>query len=242
MAEEYQPFPQLKKVSNGFNLQGLDLRLSPYIQPDGEFIRLVNVDPYPQGAISKRRGYVTLLGTSTGSAVNTLFDWHQNDGTTFWLYKASGSNLEYSVQGTGNWTLASNGTIAAGSAVGFAVLNNTLMVGDGSGSTRHSTNGISFTNTTGAPVARYFTTFTNKIYAAQGTNPTINASVTGDPTNWNTTGTSDGTSVTISGPGGFNSIMTVANRMVASKTSGNMYRWDGINLLDMAVTIGPSSA
>src|SRR5258708_27487301 len=105
-------------VKQIFNFQGLDLRLSPFLQPDGEFIKLVNVDPYPQGALSKRKGYTNLLGTLDGSAVTGLFDWHKDDGTTFNLYRTSGSQLAYSIQGTGAWTLCGNGTVAAGSWVG----------------------------------------------------------------------------------------------------------------------------
>lgn len=241
MAESYGPQPGLR-ISDAFNLQGMNLRLSPFLQGEGEFLRLINVDPYPQGALKRRAGYTTLLGTPDNGTVTNLFDWHQDNGTTFWLYRTSGSALYYSQQGTGAWTLAGNGTISNGSSVGYAVVNNTLTIGDGVGSTRYSTDGQSFTNTTGAPVARYFADFQQKVWAAQGTNPALVSSVTGDPTNWGFTGTSDGTTVTISAPGGFNSLQKTGNRLIAGKTSGNMFKWDGYTLLDMSTTLAPSSA
>lgn len=241
MSEDFYP-QQFPHRSSGFNSQGLNFRLSQYIHSEGEFSRLVNVDPYPQGALRKRAGYTTLLGTPDNNTVTNMFDWHKDNGTTFQLYRTSGTTLYYSTQGTGAWTVAGNGTIANGSSVGYAVVNNTLTIGDGVGSTRYSTDGQNFTNTTGAPVARYFADFQQKVWAAQGTNPALVSSVTGDPTNWGFTGTSDGTTVTISSGGGFNSLQKTGNRLVAGKTSGNMFKWDGYTLLDTSTTLAPTSA
>jgi hypothetical protein len=165
-----------------------------------------------------------------------------DNGTQFWLYRTSGSSIYTSQQGTGAWTLTGNGTISNGSTVGFGTLNNTLILGDGVGSTRHTTTGTNFTNTTGAPVARYFEEYQRQIWAAQGTNPSLNACTTGDPTNWAQSGTSNGTTLTVASGGYWTGLMKVANRLIATKSSGNMYRWDNYSLLDMADTQAPTSA
>jgi hypothetical protein len=148
-----------------FALQGLQLGINPLLQNQGQFTRLVNVDSDPAGVKRKRAGYGTLLAPiAGGSSVNSLAEWHLQDGTTFWLYAASGSTLNYSYQGTGAWTIAGNGTIANGSAFNFAVINETLIGGDGVGSTRHTTNGTFFTDTVLAPIASRFTDYQNRIY------------------------------------------------------------------------------
>ena len=219
-----------------FNLKGLNLQLNPLnIQPN-EPIRAVNVDSYEFGAKKKRAGYVTYLGTPDGAQVNTLFDWQRNNGTQFWNYRASGSALWYSQQGTGAWTICGNGTITNGSNVCQAVLEDTLIVGDGAGSTRHTTNGTSFTNTTAAPIAVSLAEYHNRIYAA-GTALSLFWSTTGTATDW----TTDSSSVNIPGAGKLLSNFKANDRMVATKNSGLMFRWDEYNLVDISTNLGPTS-
>ena len=156
-------------------------------EQDGALIHSVNMVSFPYGAKTKRTGYSTFLGTPDASTVNSLLDYHQNDGSTFYLYRASGSALYYSLQGTGAWTLSGNGTISNGAHFGGAILDNTFIGGDGVGSTRHTTSGTSFTNTTLAPISEFFEQYQNRIYAS-GTAGDCFYSTTNDATNWNTSG------------------------------------------------------
>jgi NADPH-dependent 7-cyano-7-deazaguanine reductase QueF-like protein len=223
-----------------YSLGGYNTYSSPFQMKDGEMLRCQNVDPFPAGAKTKRAGYGTLLGTADGSAVTSLFDFHRNDGTTFWLYRYSGSTLYYSVQGTGAWTICGNGTMAAGANIGYTILNNTLILGDGVGSTRHSTDGTSFTNTSLAPIANYFENFGGRVYAG-GTANTLFWSTIGDATNWSSAGTADSSSIDIPGPGKINSVKKVIDRVIVSKNSGVLFRWDGYNLTDMTTNLGPTT-
>lgn len=222
------------------NLGGLNLALNPLLLKDGDLIRSVNVDGFPIGSKTKRAGYNTYLGTADGSAVTSLFSWTKNDGSTLYTYRTSGSSIYYSTQGTGDWTLCGNGTISPGAHVGFTVLDNTLVVGDGIGSTRHTTNGTAFTNTSLAPIASEFEQFQNRVYA-MGTSSTKFYSTTGDATNWSTTGTSDSSSIDIPGAGKLLKIYKLNNRVFSAKNSGEVYRWDGFNLVDLATNLGPTS-
>ena len=226
-----------------YNLEGLNLRVSPFISSLGvfppnshEFLRLVNMDADLIGAKKKRPGYGTLL-TSLGGTIDSLFDWHQQDGTTFNLYAASGGTLYYSSQGTGAWANCGNGTFTTGVNLGHAVHDGTLlMVGDGIINTRHTTNGTSFTDTSGAPKAIDFQEYQGRMYAL-GTSNNLTYATTGTATDW----TTDSASITIPGAGKNLSLMKVANRLVATKNSGEMYRWDGYNLYDMSTVLGPTS-
>lgn len=222
------------------NLYGLNLFINPLTQQNGELIRCVNLDSFPYGCKRKRPGYTTYLGTADGSAVTNLFNWTKNDGTTFYNYRASGSSLFYSAQGTGAWTLCGNGTISPGAHVGAAVLDNTLIVGDGVGSTRHTTSGTSFTNTTLAPVGEFFAQYQGRIYIG-GTSSTLFYSTTNDATNWNTSGTSDSSSIQIPGAGKIGKIFVCSDRLTTTKNSGLMHRWDGFSLVDLSTKLGPSS-
>ena len=47
--------------------------------------------------------------------------------------------------GNRDWTVCGNGTITSGAHIGYDVLGDTMLIVDGAGSTRHSTNGTSFT-------------------------------------------------------------------------------------------------
>ena len=69
---------------------------------DGQMIHGVNLTTFPLGAISKRPGYTSFLGTFDGSQVNSLLYYPQQSGTQMFLYRASGSQLSYSLQGTGD--------------------------------------------------------------------------------------------------------------------------------------------
>lgn len=221
-------------------ISGLNLYINPLLRQPGELIRGLNVTSTPYGAKTVRPGYTPFLGTADGSAVTSLFSWYKNDGTTFFLYRTSGSSLYSSAQGTGPWTLTGNGTISPGARFGYAVLDNTLIGGDGVGSTRHTTNGTSWTNTTLAPIASEFDQYQNRIYA-MGTASDEFYSTTNDATNWNTSGTSDSSSLRIPGAGKLLKTFKGNDRLVLAKNSGEMYRWDGFSLVDMATTLGPTS-
>lgn len=222
-----------------FEIGGVNTYQNPLTQ-DGVLIHSVNMISFPYGAKTKRTGYSTFLGTANGSAVRSLFDFPKNDGTTLTLYRKSGAIVYHSLQGTGAWTISGNGTVNASAYVGHAILDNTLVVGDGVGSTRHSTNGTSFTNTTLAPISPYFEQYQNRIYAS-GTAGDLFYSTTNDGTNWATSGTSDSSSFKIPGQGKNSKIFKTGDRLIITKNSGLIYKWDGYSLIDMTTKYGPSS-
>ena len=218
------------------NFGGLNLKISPLLHKEGEMIRCLNVENDQIGAKKKRPGYITYLGTPDTNQVNTLFSWTKNSGTQLWTYRASGSLCYYSTQGTGAWTVCGNGTIGDGSHIGHTVLEDTLILGDGIGSTRHTTNGTSFTNTSASPVASCFAEYQNRIWCG-GTSSDMYYSTTGTASDW----TSDSSSIKIPGAGKINQIFKANDRLGISKNSGLMFRYDGYNLVDMATNLGPTS-
>lgn len=220
---------------NNYNLGGLNQQLNPLIQQPGEFIQLINVDSQPFGAKTKRPGYGTYL-TSLGTRIDTLFDWQRNNGTQFWNYAAAGGTLFYSTQGTGAWTVCGNGTVTDGT-IFQDVLEDTLVITSPTGTTRHSTNGTSFTDTVSAPAGGVgVIQYQNRIWIP-GTSSNLFYSTTGTPTDW----TSDPSSIAIPGEGKLLSGFKSADRLVVSKNSGVMFRWDGFNLVDLATDLGPTS-
>uniref|UniRef100_A0A6M3K814 Uncharacterized protein n=2 Tax=viral metagenome TaxID=1070528 RepID=A0A6M3K814_9ZZZZ len=219
--------------------------ISTYVNPlltDGQLIHATNVISFPYGAKSKRTGYSTFLGTADGTQVNSLLAFSNigNDSTKTNLFRASGSALYHSLQGTGAWTLSGNGTISAGAHFGAAILDNVFIGGDAVGSTRHSTNGTSFTNTTLAPIAGEFEQYQGRIYAA-GTESTLFYSSHLNAIDWVTSGTSDSSSFEIPGEGKMGKIFKSADKLIATKSTGLMYKWDGYSLIDMSTRYGPSS-
>ena len=216
---------------------GLNLALNPLAHKPGDMTRCINTTNDQFGAKKKRAGYTTYLGTVDGGQVLDLHNFTLDNGTQFWNYRNNNGTLYYSQQGTGNWTVCGNGTLTAGSHIGVGTLENTLIVGDGVAATRHTTNGTSFTNTTAAPIASRFVDFQQRIYA-MGTSSTLFWSTTGTPTSW--TG-SDSSSIQIPGGGKLLDIMKVADRVVTTKNSGIMHRWDGFNLFDLSTNLGFTS-
>lgn len=217
------------------NLGGINLYTNPF-EEDGVFTRVVNMQTYPMAAKRKREGYGTFLNNPDNAEVNTLIDWHRNDGTTFNLYRASGSVLYYSRQGTGNWTTCGNGTFTTNAHLGNTVLEDVMIVGDGVTPTRHSTDGTSFVNTTNAPIAAFFENFQGRVYAG-GTSSNLFYSSTGTATDW----TTDSSSILIPGGGKINSVFKNNNKLSVTKNSDAMFTYDGYSLNDMATNLGPSS-
>ena len=219
------------------NLKGINTYVTPFDSSEpARIIHCVNLDSEPLGAKKKRPGYTTYLGTPDTSQVNSLFSWTKNDGTTLFNYRASGTKLYHSLQGTGAWTTCGNGTIASGAHVQHTVMDNTLMICDGAGSTRYSTTGTSFTDTTLAPVAVDLQEYQGRVYAA-GTVSHNFYSTSGTPTDWST----DSSSILIPGAGKLSRLFKASDRLLSCKNSGIMTRWDGVSLVDMATDLGPSS-
>jgi len=88
---------------NYFNSKGVQTYTNIMAAQDGQLVHAVNVVSFPYGAKSNRPGYSAYLGTPDNATVNSLFAFPNisNSGTQINLYRASGSSLYYSLQGTG---------------------------------------------------------------------------------------------------------------------------------------------
>jgi len=211
------------------------LKLSPLAQPEGGILHALNVKRDVIGGFKKRSGYTTLLSAIDNGQINSLWSWQQNDGGVF-LYRSSGSILYHSIAGTGAWTISGNGTITSGSQVHHGVTADTMLVSQHGGTTRHTTNGTGFTDTTGAPTeALGFEEYQGRIWAL-GTASNAFFSEVGTPTTW--TATDD---LNVPGAGRLNSIFKASDRLIFGKTSGKMFRYDGFSLVDLSTNLSPSS-
>jgi hypothetical protein len=221
---------------------GLQLNLNPVLQNNGQMIRSVNLEEYPFGAVRKRSGYGSYLNNPDSLPVTDLFDWHRNDGTTFWNYRISGSVMYYSIQGTGNWTPAIGGTFASsviGHTVGYdqATRSDIMVVGDGVGTSVYSTDGTTFqVGTAGIPVASYFENYQGRVWAG-GTASTLFYSTTFGPIDW----TTDSDNISLTGGGKINGMFKTQDRLNTTKNDGNIFRFDGVNMIDLATKLGPST-
>lgn len=229
-------------IDRCYNLSELQLKVSPFLQQKGSLLRSINAERDSIGAYKKRSGYTTYLGTPDNNPVNSLFSWTKNDGTTLHTYRYSGSTLYYSTQGTGAWTPCGAGTFTTNSKIGYAVLDDVMILGDGTAVTRHTTNGTSFTDTTAAPLSSQFVEYQGRIYSGRGTanagtDTNLFYSTTGTATDW----TTDSSSIRIPGEGKILSVFKANDKVVITKTSGLMYKWDGYSLIDNVTDFGPTS-
>lgn len=226
-----------------FNLGGKQLKVSPFLQNPGDLTRCVNMDNDMIGAKTKRSGYNTFLDTANNSAVTDLFSWTKADGTSTYVYRNSGGRLYYWDAGVGTatvWTVCGAGTITAGNHIGQTVLAETLIIDQAGGTCRSSTSGTAFSDVSGAPAGEYLASYQNRVYIG-GTLSTLFYSSSGSGTDWATSGTSDSSSLTIPGAGKINKVIVVNDRIVTSKTSGLMHRWDGYSLRKLPTNKGISS-
>lgn len=219
-----------------YNLGSLNIGVNPLLIKEGDLIRSLNVETDVAGALKKREGYGTHLA-SLGGEVTSLFNFTKNNGTEFWNYVIAGGSIFYSTQGTGAWTICGNGTLTNGARPVPTVLEETLILGDGTLATRHTTSGTDFTDTTAAPKARFFQEYQQRIWAG-GTASSLFFSNVGTPTDW----TNDSSSINIPGAGRIESVFKSNDRLITTKNSGAIFRYDGDFLVDMATDLGPTSA
>jgi len=222
-----------------YTLGGINTYSNPFLNKAENPIRAINVTSDSYGALSRRQGYNSFLGTADGAEVSSLFSWEFNDSGSpkLYLYRASGSVLHSSYEGTGVWTACVNGTITDGNTVSNAELDNTLIIGDGSGSTRHSTDGTTFVDTTAAPIASTLEEYQERIFAG-GTLDTTFYSTPGTASDWSF----DSDSVSNPGGGTVNKVFKTNDRIYMCKSGGDMYRYDGYSKVDLATNLAPSSA
>jgi hypothetical protein len=224
------------------DFNGINTYTNPFNTADGNIIHCVNLDSDTNGSRVKRGGYDPFLGTPDNEQVNSLFSWLKNDGTTLFLYRASGSSLYYSAQGTGDWTICGGGTISDGAHVTSAVLDDNMIIGDGVGSMKYTTTGTSFTAINYAPIGGHDPVeYQGRIYAlGAGTNSSHDFySVTGTINDWDPAGDSD--SILVGGAGNLLTQYKASDRLLTCKNSGKQHRWDGDSLVDTATKLGPSS-
>lgn len=219
------------------DIGGINTYVNPLSQPDGNVIHCLNLDSNPLGGKKKRQGYSTFLNNPTSDTVNSLFSWTKNDGTTLWVYMASGTSVYSSQQGTGNWTACSNGGITSGAAVTYAMLDDNMIIGDANGTMKYTTDGTTFTDIGAAPVGGHHPVeYQGRIYTL-GTASDVFYSTVGTIDDW----VSDSSSFLVGGSGKAIAQFKASDRLVINKNSGAMFRWDGDSLVDMATELGPSS-
>lgn len=232
-----------------FNIQGVSSGAINPMSSDGQLIYGLNITSgviVGNGAIAKRPGYRSYL-QSLGTQINTLFSFYDSSGTRLYTYAAAGSLLNYSTQGTGNWTQASPGTINPGAYVGNAVMEQGLTgtqflcIGDGNQPLLVTSNGTSFTSPGSAPVAQYLCPYLNVMYTTDGSTNILNASSPEDPTDWQIGGTNNSTQYYMANSGAAKNLFVAGNTLIITRSQGNIFTWDTTQFIDTSTTYGPSS-
>lgn len=225
-----------------FNLSGLNLKVQPLLLQDGQCLQCVNYDPLYIGAKTKRQGYVAFLDQIDSDEVKSLIYHHKADGTKF-LLRVSGKKIYKWAFSGDTWGTAVKSNLTTGLRMGHVSYDDTLCLGNGTDNSMHTTDGSSFTDTSGAPKAKYWTQWKRRIYAAGNTTApsTLFWSSAGSATNWSGSPPSDSSSLTIPGPGKIDGVFTANNTVVISKDSGLVFHWDGTNLTQVSESLAPTS-
>jgi len=151
------------------------------------------------------------------------------DGGTNWTAESRDSKFIISLDGeTGK--------------VGHASLDRIMLFGDGVYPTK-SFDGYTFEDVDLAPKGRYFAEFQRSIYIAGSyTSPnTVFASSSGEAKNWSTVAPNDSVSFDVPGRGVINGLFTSVDRLIITKTSGQMFKYDGYKLYEVTTDLAPTS-
>lgn len=238
-------------IARVLSIGGLNTKINPLNLKDGDMLQCVNMENDLFGAKKRRGGLGTVLNNPDSSDVDQLFTWSlQTDnweaGTpNFYTYRLSGNVVYYSTNGTANWLPMGDGTVTGGT-VGVAIayreanLDTTLLVGDGVRTGLQSTTGTSFGSVGGSiPIGRYLETYANHTYIG-GTASQVFQSTGGTPTEFNAAQGASG--FNLDGGGKINGIFKTNDRLVITKSDGNMLRYDGFNTADFSSSsLSPAS-
>jgi len=233
----------MAKKATLYNL-GMNRNTSPLLIKEGEWRLIVNADLHKNGVLKKRKGYTKILNTPDANEVLSLIPIEL--GTIRQLIMVNAAGKMYSSDLTGaTWGTAIVTGLSASARWGFTIMadssgNKYAIMGNGA-VTYKTADGVSLTSVSGAPLAKYWTTFAQRVFGAGVTaSPdTLFWSSIGDLTNWSGVSPSDSSSTTIDlyYRGNIRGIKESNDRVVIYKER-MMKRWDGETLKTVRSSTG----
>ena len=233
----------MSKIPSLYNL-GINRNVSPMLTKQGEWRLIVNADLSKIGVLKKRKGYTKILNTPDASEVLSLIPVEIGSVRVLLMVNAAGKLYGSDLTGA-TWGSALLTGLSVSARWGHTDMsdlagNKYKILGNGA-VTYKTADGVNFSSVSGAPLAKYWTTFQQRVYGAGVTaSPdTLFWSSIGDMTNWSGVSPSDSSSTTIDRyyRGNIKGIRESNDRVVIYKER-MMKRWDSYALKTVMASSG----
>jgi hypothetical protein len=212
---------------------GMHRNASPFSILKGEWKLLVNWTISKIGALTKRKGYTSILNVPDASEVLTIIPYQSGSVRRLIMVNAAGKLYSADPVTDSTWGTAILTGLDTSKRWGWTMLHDSagasfMILGNGV-TTYKTGNGTSFTTVSGAPLAPYWASFQERVYAA-GVNAdqdVLHWCSIGDLTNWSAVSPNDSSSLNVDKHSGGNikNIRTLNDRVVIYK-EGIIKRWD----------------
>jgi hypothetical protein len=224
--------------------QGMNRDTSPFLIEPGEWRLIVNADLSKKGVIKKRKGYTKILNTPDANEILSLIPIELGSVRQLIMVNAAGKMYSSDLTGA-TWGTAIATGLSTSARWGFTIMsdssgNKYAIMGNGA-VTKKTADGVALSDVSGAPLAKYWTTFSQRVFGAGVTaSPdTLFWCSIGDLTNWSGVSPNDSSSTTIDRyyRGNIKGIRESNDRVVIYKER-MMKRWDGDTLKTVMASSG----
>lgn len=212
---------------------GMHRNVSPLAVLKGEWKKIVNWDISKIGCATKRDGYTYILNTPDASEILTLIPFEVGSYRKLIMINAAGKLYCADPAVDSTWGSAKLTGLSTSGRWGWTVLhdgsgNPYMILGNGI-EVYKTTNGTTFSAVSGAPLAKYWASYQERVYAAgvPADEDVLHWCSIGDLTNWSAVAPNDSSSLNIDKHSGgtIQNIRALNDRIVIYKKT-RMKRWD----------------
>jgi hypothetical protein len=214
-----------------FHNLGMNRNVSHFNIMTGEWRMILNADIDKVGRIKKRAGYQKFLDAPDASEILSIIPFNLNGANKLIMINAAGKLYSADTDAT-TWGTAILTGLSTSARWGYTTMADSggtkyLLIGNGA-TIKKTSNGTTFTDVSGCPLAKYFTTLFQRVYAAGVTaSPsTLFWSGTGDITDWDTVSSdSSSTDIEAGSKGDIKGLITSNDRVLIYKEK-LLKRWN----------------
>jgi hypothetical protein len=233
------PSTEPQAVYKEYTNSGMNRNVSPFVRVPGQHRLVVNADQEKVGVLTKRRGYTSIFSSKPDSAeILSLIPFEVGTVRRLIMINAAGKLYSANIGTDTSWGAAILTGLSTTARWGHTVMSDAsgvkyMFLGNGV-TTYNTSDGVTFTSVSGAPLGKYWATLLQRVFTAgvPADPDVLHWSETGDGTGWSAVSPHDSSSTPMDkySKGTVKGVIVANNRIVAYKDR-ILKRWDGSNLV-----------
>jgi hypothetical protein len=238
---------QIQAVFREFQNIGMNRNVSPFLRIPGQWKYIINGEMENVGVIAKRKGYTVAMDAPSAHEVLSLIPFMVGTVKRLIMINANGSLYSADLSSS-SWGAAILTGLSTTARWGWTVMSDAsgtkyMILGNGF-SVYKTTDGVTFTAVSGAPLGKYWATLYQRVYCAgvPADQDLLHWSSIADLTDWSASAPSDSSTTPIDrfSRGVIKGIVSANDRIVIYKERA-MKKWDGEYLLTPQASDGLSA-